>query len=108
MGQMPCVLCWYQRIAMFPLVVLLGIAVFGDDREVWRYALPLSLIGVGIAAYHSLMYAGLLAAPIEPCRAGPSCSGDGMVVLGIPLPYISALAFAAITLLLIKLSRRVE
>lgn len=103
---MPCVLCWYQRIAMFPLALLLGVAAFRSDIGIWRYALPLSAAGLSVAAYHSLMYAGILAAPIVPCRAGPSCSGDGMVFLGIPLPYMSALAFVAITVLLVPFSRR--
>lgn len=106
MGQMPCVLCWYQRIAMFPLALMLGIAAYRGDLAVWRYALPLSVVGLCIAAYHSLMYAGVLPSPIVPCSAGPSCSGDGMVVLGLPLPFLSAVAFAAIAFLLVPLTRR--
>lgn len=48
----PCSLCWYQRIAMYPLVVILGVGVLRNDRGVRWYALPLALIGAGIAAYH--------------------------------------------------------
>lgn len=106
MGQMPCVLCWYQRIAMFPLALMLGVAAYRGDLAVWRYSLPLSAIGLCIATYHSLMYAGVLPSPIVPCSAGPSCSGDGMVVLGLPLPFLSAVAFAAITVILVPFTRR--
>lgn len=106
MGQMPCVLCWYQRIAMFPLALILGVAAYRGDPGVWRYGLPLSLVGLCLATYHWLMYAGVLASPIVPCSAGPSCSGDGMVVLGLPIPMLSAVAFAAITILLVPLVRR--
>ena len=60
LGQAPCILCWYQRIAMFPLVVILGIACFVNDLLVWRYALPLSLIGVAITLWHSLLYADVI------------------------------------------------
>jgi disulfide bond formation protein DsbB len=107
MGQMPCTTCWYQRIAMFPLAVLLGVAAFRNDTTVWTYALPLSLAGLAIAGYHSLLIAGIIPAPIVPCQAnGPSCSGDAMSVGGIPIPYMSATAFAAISLLLLPTVRK--
>jgi hypothetical protein len=54
-GYLPCTLCWYQRIAMYPLVVVLGVATWRRDREVWRTALPLSLVGAGIAVWHILI-----------------------------------------------------
>lgn len=107
MGQMPCTLCWYQRTAMFPLAVLLGVAAYRGELGVWRYAIPLSAVGLVIATYHSLQYAGLLPTPIIPCQAsGPSCSGEGMLIMGVPIPYLSAAAFAGITLLLLPLARK--
>ncbi|QYO75595.1 disulfide bond formation protein B [Devosia salina] len=106
MGQIPCTLCWYQRIAMFPLVAILGTAAYRGDPSAWRYALPLGTIGLTIAAYHSLQYAGLLPPPIVPCQTtGPSCSSTGMLVLGIPIPYLSTAAFSGIVLLLLPLAR---
>ena len=45
MGQMPCVLCWYQRVAMFPLAFILGVAAYRNDTSAIVYALPLSLVG---------------------------------------------------------------
>ncbi|ODT64906.1 MAG: disulfide bond formation protein [Pelagibacterium sp. SCN 63-23] len=107
MGQMPCTLCWYQRIAMFPLALILGVAAYRHDADAWRYALPLAVAGLALAGYHSLQYSGLLPAPIIPCQAsGPSCSGEGMLILGVPIPYLSTLAFAIITALLLPLSRK--
>jgi disulfide bond formation protein DsbB len=107
MGQMPCTLCWYQRIAMFPLAVILGLAVYRRDAGAWRYALPLAVAGLALAGYHSLQYSGLLPAPIIPCQAsGPSCSGEGMLILGVPIPYLSTVAFAIMTALLLPLSRK--
>ncbi|WP_108462814.1 disulfide bond formation protein B [Devosia naphthalenivorans] len=107
MGQMPCVLCWYQRIAMFPLALVLGIAAMRGDKGIWIYALPVAGVGLAIATYHSLLYSGILPAPIQPCQAnGPSCSGDGMLVLGIPIPFLSMASFAAIALLLLPLARK--
>lgn len=60
LGKMPCTLCWYQRIAMFPLVVILGVAANGDDLTVRLPGGLLSLAGLGIAAWHSGHYAGII------------------------------------------------
>lgn len=48
----PCVLCWYQRIAMFPLVFVLGASAYTDDAGGVKYALPLALAGWAAALYH--------------------------------------------------------
>lgn len=108
MGQAPCFLCWHQRIFMFPLALILAIACFRSDAGVWRYALPLTLFGWLIAAYHMLHYVGVIPAALTPCTAdGPSCSGEGMTVLGgLPIPALSLLAFTAIAVLLTLTARR--
>jgi disulfide bond formation protein DsbB len=51
----PCRLCWYQRIAMYPLPVLLGIAWWKRDAGVRRYVVPLAVIGMVISTYHVLV-----------------------------------------------------
>jgi disulfide bond formation protein DsbB len=51
----PCTLCWYQRIAMYPLVVILGIAALRHDRDVWHYVVPLAGIGAVISTYHYIV-----------------------------------------------------
>lgn len=102
MGQVPCVLCWYQRIAMFPLAVLLGVAAFRGDWGVRPYAVPLAIAGFAVAGFHSLLYAGIVPEAIEPCGAGPSCASAEMTILGgLPLPFLSLAAFTAITLVLV-------
>jgi disulfide bond formation protein DsbB len=107
MGQMPCLLCWYQRIAMFPLAIVLMIASYSSDAGVWRYTLPLAAIGGLIAAYHSLLYMGIIPKAIEPCGTGPSCSDANMTILGnIPIPLLSLGAFGAIIILLLLLRKR--
>jgi disulfide bond formation protein DsbB len=102
MGQTPCILCWYQRLAMFPLAIILAIACIRSDFSVRRYVLPLAVIGGAIALWHSLLFAGVIAEEIQPCtRTGPSCSGAEQVLFGIlPLPYLSFVAFTAIVALL--------
>lgn len=106
LGQAPCNLCWFQRAFMFPLAVILGVAAWHSDATVWRYAVPLAAFGSVIAFYHSLLYAGLVPAPIIPCTAsGPSCTDDAMLILGIPIPLLALLTFAVILSLLLQLRR---
>jgi disulfide bond formation protein DsbB len=107
MGQAPCLLCWFQRVFMFPLVLLLGIALYRNDSGIWRYALPLAGIGLLTALYHLLLYAGIIPQAIQPCGAGPSCSSADLNVIGfVPIPLLSLLAFAGISGLLLILARK--
>lgn len=48
----PCRLCWFQRIFMYPLVLVLGASLFFNSRDVKDYAIPLTLVGIPIAGYH--------------------------------------------------------
>ncbi len=108
MGQTPCLLCWYQRIFMFPLAVILAVASCGQtDSNVWRYALPLAVVGWFVAGYHNLIYFDIVSTAIKPCGAGPSCGGEGMVIWGIvPIPLLSLGAFSIIALLLFVVQKR--
>lgn len=107
MGQAPCSLCWFQRTFMFPLAIILGLATYRSDRSVLPYALALAAVGGAIALYHFLLYAGVITEAIQPCGAGPSCSDAAMTVLGsVPIPLLSLVAFAAISLFLIPLTWR--
>jgi disulfide bond formation protein DsbB len=107
MGQVPCVLCWYQRAFMFPLAIVLGVAVFRADREVWRYGLPLSGVGLLIAGYHVLLYHGLISVGIAPCARGPSCTDANMRIFDLlPLPTLSLSAFLAIFALVLIAQRK--
>lgn len=108
MGKIPCNLCWYQRIFMFPLPIILGIALYRADFSVWRYGLPLSVGGAGIAAFHSLVFFKILPEEIKPClETGPSCSGADMLLWGtLPLPLLSFIAFVSISISFIAIWKR--
>jgi disulfide bond formation protein DsbB len=102
MGMTPCVLCWYQRIFMFPLAIVLGIAAFLDDRRGAIYALALDLVGLLFSAHHTLLVAGWVPQAWVPCGAGVSCAEQKLEVLhGIQIPWLSATAFLVLALLLI-------
>lgn len=98
----PCVLCWYQRIALYPLVFVIGVGIALRDRRVALYALPLTLAGLVIAIYHNLLYYGIIPEEITPCAEGVPCNAVQLELLGfITIPLMSLGAFAVIALCLI-------
>ncbi len=101
MGMAPCMLCWYQRICMFPLALVLAQAVLTDDRRGAVYALPLAVLGWGFALYHSLLVVGWVPKSWTPCTSGVSCTDQKLTVLNnIQLPWLSLAAFTALVILL--------
>jgi disulfide bond formation protein DsbB len=98
----PCVLCWYQRIFMFPLVLLLPIGLFPFDTRVVRYALPLALAGWLVSLFQVLLVAGVIPEAIRPCTQGVPCAEVQIEWLGfVNIPLLSFLAFSTINALLI-------
>ncbi|GGN85490.1 MULTISPECIES: disulfide bond formation protein B [Haloarcula] len=89
LGLTPCRLCWYQRILMYPQVVVLGVAAVERRPAVARTALPLVGLGGGLAAYHSW-----LQVTQTTCGIGAiSCAQIQYRVLGLTIPNLSLLAF---------------
>ena len=98
----PCILCWYQRIFMFPLAVVFTLGFFPFDVGHVKYSLALALGGWGTALYHGLLYAGFVPADIQPCSAGVSCADTAsQQIAGVPIPLMSLAAFSMIIGLLI-------
>lgn len=97
-----CHLCWYQRIMLYPLSIILGIAIFRDDLSIYVYALPLSLMGAFFALYQYLLQMFPRWAPISFCSTGPSCSDIHFQIFGfITFPLLSLMAALLITILLL-------
>jgi len=94
LGYPPCVLCWYQRICIYPLAFIFGVGLLKEDRECLSYAWPLILVGTLIAAYHNLLYYGIIPESITPCKQGVSCSTRQVEYLGfITIPLLSLIGF---------------
>ena len=103
----PCVLCWYQRICLFPLVLILGAGLFPFDKNVVKYALPLAIGGGLTALYHTLLYGGIIPENIQPCSKGVSCTEKYIELFGfVSIPMLSFFAFVTIIALLLFLKRR--
>lgn len=98
----PCVLCWYQRIAMYPIVVILGFAIYRRSAELVLPATVLAAVGWLIAVYHNLLYFNILPEAAAPCLAGVSCSTkfEGWLAV-VPIPLQAFLGFSFILIALI-------
>lgn len=94
----PCALCWWQRIFMYPIVFVLGVASFRQDKSATVYALPLAVIGGLIAIYHIILQnTNWLGAP-QGCAVGVPCSAKYINWLGfISIPVLALTAFVLIT-----------
>ncbi|WP_027091114.1 disulfide oxidoreductase [Cohnella thermotolerans] len=109
MHYIPCNLCWFQRIFMYPLVLLLGRAALRDDRGIVGYALPLSVIGGLFSLYHYMEQKVPGMAGIAPCRTGVPCNKDYLDWFGfITIPFLALIAFALITAILLLIRRTPE
>ena len=107
MAYAPCALCWYQRIFMFPLVLVFLSGMFPLDRNVFKYALPLATAGWAFAFYHFLVYSGFVPERLQPCSEGVPCSETYIDLFGfLTIPLLSLLSFTAIIVLLLVYRRR--
>lgn len=101
LGLYPCELCWYQRIFMYPLVVVLGVATYQHQMDVWQTALPLAIGGVVVAGTHS--YLQRFAA--ETCFVAIGCTNIQYTIGGLTIPNLALIAFASIALILVGAAR---
>jgi disulfide bond formation protein DsbB len=105
----PCTLCWYQRILMYPLAVILGIAFYRNDKGIYIYACPLAIIGMIVSGYHTLLQKIPYLEQFEMCTTGVPCAKDYLNWLGfITIPMMAFVAFTIIALSLFVLSRTKE
>jgi disulfide bond formation protein DsbB len=99
-GYVPCTLCWYQRIAMYPLVVILAIGAARRDTSAAIYGLAVAGVGAAIALYHSALE-WIPSLDTGACSASTPCTYVWFRVFGIiSLPMLALTAFALIIVLL--------
>lgn len=105
-GFTPCMLCWYQRIAMYPIAVISAVALVRKKaNEVWNYALTLSILGGAVAVFHN--YEQLIGVEVVPCPAGSvSCLQELVKGFGfIDIPLMSLTFFVFIILIILNRKR---
>jgi len=97
-GYPPCDLCWYQRIAMYPLVVILGVAAWRRDRGAWRTVVPLAAMGTVVSAWHVAIERRPALGGV--CDPAVPCSLRWVEEFGVlTLPMMAGVGFLAIIVL---------
>ena len=95
-GFVPCTLCWYQRILMYPLAVVLPIAAARGDRAIRIYVTPLAAIGALIAAYHYVLQ-WQPALETGACAVDNPCSARWVLQFGfVSIPFMALCGFLAV------------
>ncbi|KQL56985.1 MULTISPECIES: disulfide oxidoreductase [Bacillaceae] len=106
-GFVPCKMCWYQRILMYPIAIFLGIAAYNQDTKIKKYVLPLSITGIFVSAYHYVIQKVPNFAPITPCTEGAPCNAQYINWFGfVTIPFLALTAFVLITMLLLMQRRK--
>lgn len=109
LGIKPCPLCWYQRIALFPLAILLGMAVYKKDESIIPYGLTLATIGFIVAAYQALSQRFPFLDLEAICGKADDCASPIFTLFGfITMPILSATGFFLIILFLCFAKRKLN
>lgn len=95
----PCRLCWYQRIAVFPLALFLGIAAYRNERRIAMYCLPFAALGL-LAAFYQLI------SQLVPALHSPYLCGTTQCTLSGISPFLTTGGFLAITFFILITPRR--
>jgi disulfide bond formation protein DsbB len=96
----PCTLCWYQRVALYPLVFILTVGIVRKDLNYVWYALPLAVVGLVVAIFHNLLYYGFIREFDFTCQDGVSCTTRQLELFGfVTIPLLSLVAFSLLTVL---------
>ena len=105
-----CTLCWYQRICLYPLVILLGIAAYENDHTIARYALPFPVIGGVFAMYQYLEQSFPHVVNFIPlCSVDVPCSTKHINLFGfITYPLLSFIACIMLTVLLMLAKKKMD
>lgn len=104
-GYVPCELCWYQRIVLYPFAVILAIAAWRRDCAIRIYAIPVLCIGVVISVYHSWIQWFPPASGTSFCTTDTPCTLKYVDEFGfVTLPFM-ALSAAAVIIALLSISR---
>jgi disulfide bond formation protein DsbB len=99
-GYVPCVLCWYQRILMYPLAAVLAIGLLRRDWHLPYYVLPISLLGLGTSTYHYLLEKTNIFAGSTACSQGVSCTTQWINWFGfVTIPFLALVAFLIISIM---------
>lgn len=96
MQFVPCSMCWYQRIFMYPLVLIFLVSLLYPDENLFKYAFPIVGIGFFFAVYHNLLMWDIIPETVVPCVQGVPCSTQYLDWGFITIPFLSLTAYSII------------
>lgn len=96
----PCVLCWFQRIFMYPLILIIGVCIGRDIDDVEYLVWPMTAFGLLISLYHNLLMYHVISESLAPCsKTGVSCTLPYHFFYGfLTVPLLAFIAFMVITI----------
>ncbi len=101
MGFVPCSMCWYQRIFMYPLVLIFLVNLLYPDEKLFKYSIPVVITGLVLSIYHNLLMFGIIPESAVPCASGIPCSTEYISWFGfITIPFLSLVAYLMLFILL--------
>jgi disulfide bond formation protein DsbB len=101
-GFVPCELCWYQRVLMYPLVIVLGVAWLRRDQKVWLTVLPFVVLGAPLSLYHWLVERVPAFAESSACSVSVPCTAPWFEKLGfVTLAWMAMSSFLLIGALMV-------
>lgn len=101
----PCTLCWYQRILMYPLVIITLVAIVERDKILPTYVLPFSIVGIFVSTYHYLIEWNVFGVPTS-CQINIPCNYRWVNYFGfVSIPFMALVAFLLITVIMIVIKR---
>ncbi len=97
LGWVPCVLCWYQRIFLYPIVIISLVAILKKDVKGYCYIMPFAIIGSLVSLFHNLLFWKIIPESLAPCINGVSCLNDKLQLFGfVTIPLLCLIAFLLI------------
>ena len=109
MEFIPCSMCWYQRIFMYPLVIIFLVNMLYPDDKIVKYAMPIVIVGWVFSVYHNLLMFKIIPESIVPCVQGVPCSTEYINWLGfITIPFLSLVSYSIILVLLLIIKKGIS
>ena len=106
-GFIPCEFCWYQRIAMYPLAVILLVSAYTNDGRAVRYVVPIAILGAAASIYHYQLQ--LFPDQASACSSGVPCNARYVEAFGfVSIPLMALCGFVAILALHLAMHRAAE
>ena len=98
-GFEPCTLCWYQRILMYPIILISGIGLFQKNANIALTTAVFAIIGGSISLYHYGIQKLAFLGDSAPSCGTVSCTGQYINYLGfITIPFLALIAFLLIAI----------